>query len=356
VLECILTILYDSFWPIILWLSPLLLLVSLSESLALSDIGRNPLQRPTPPWHWELSCGLSLPPDPPWKNPRIQKRKQPHFFFIQREQNRLQNARNWKLHYRKTKLNRIPWGEDMESNKQDFSFDPLEADRILHRIDPLEYYHHFSTVTDGSFLSTSTEITLQQRALVAAADLRATFKAADNSGFPIPTSQPYVLHTADDSHLPVVVDTGASISISPNVSDFVGPITKPFCESLQGLGESTKVDGQGIIEWQIRDVLGTTRTIRTNGYLVRSAAIRLFSPQTYFKEQESSNASLYVDFQRTELTLHDGSILTFPFANNNIPYMLTDWQPVVGITLQDQPRLTNNRFINMSLASEQTKT
>jgi hypothetical protein len=44
---------------------------------------------------------------------------------------------------------------------------------------------------------------------------------------------------------------------------------------------------------------------------------------------------LYVDHQRTELTLHDGSTLTFPFADNNIPFMLTDWQPIVGITLQD---------------------
>jgi hypothetical protein len=58
-----------------------------------------------------------------------------------------------------------------------------------------------------------------------------------------------------------------------------------------------------------------------------------FQSSTYFKENESSNANLYVDFQRTELTLHDGSILTFPSAQNNIPYMLTDWQPVVGITL-----------------------
>jgi hypothetical protein len=149
----------------------------------------------------------------------------------------------------------------MVSTKQDFSCDPLEADRLLNRLDPSEYYHRFSTVTDSSFLLTSTEVILQKQALVAAADLRATFNATDNSGFPIPTSQPYVLYTADDSHLPVVVDTGASISISPNISDFVGPITKPFCESLQGLGESTKVDGQGIIEWQIRDELGTTRTI-----------------------------------------------------------------------------------------------
>jgi hypothetical protein len=64
-MECFLTTLYDSFWPIILWLAPLLLHVSVSECLTLTDIGRNPLQHPTPLLQWEVSCGLALPPDRP---------------------------------------------------------------------------------------------------------------------------------------------------------------------------------------------------------------------------------------------------------------------------------------------------
>jgi hypothetical protein len=75
-----------------------------------------------------------------------------------------------------------------------------------------------------------------------------------------------------------------------------------------------------------------------------------FQSSTYFKENESSNVNLFVDFQRTELTFHNGSILTFPFAQNNIPYMLTDWQPVVGITPQDQPMMTDRKSIGISVA------
>jgi hypothetical protein len=97
-------------------------------------------------------------------------------------------------------------------------------------------------------------------------------------------------------------------------------------------------------------VLGTVRTIRTEAYLAKAAKIRLFSPQTYFKEAE--HGSLYVDFQQTELTLHDGSILTFPFADNNIPFMLPAWQPIVGITLQDCSTLTNPLSVGMSVAEE----
>jgi hypothetical protein len=140
--------------------------------------------------------------------------------------------------------------------------------------------------------------------------------------------------------------------VTPNIADFVGPIKKSCCGSLQGLGDTTRVDGEGIMEWQVRDILGSVRTIRTRGYLVKSAKVRLFSPQTYFKEVNDSSACPYVDHQRTELTLHDGSVLTFPFAENYIPYMLTDWQPIVGITLQDHPMMSDQNSICMSVADE----
>jgi hypothetical protein len=91
---------------------------------------------------------------------------------------------------------------------------------------------------------------------------------------------------------------------------------------------------------------------RNSNRKFKSAPVRLFSPQTYFKDMPTSQANLYVDYLRTELTLHDGSILTFPFADNNIPNMLTDWQPIVGITFQDQPIMTDTKSISMSVAQE----
>jgi hypothetical protein len=92
------------------------------------------------------------------------------------------------------------------------------------------------------------------------------------------------------------------------------------------------------------------KSLEAHGYFFKSAPVRLFSPQTYFKEAEEE--CLYVDHQRTELTLHDGSILTFPFADNNIPFMLTDWQPIVGITLQDCSTMTDNKLVGISVADE----
>jgi hypothetical protein len=282
--------------------------------------------------------------------PRIQKRRQPHFSFIQRDRNRYQNSRNWKLRYRQEALDRIPWGEDTTSDTPNFAVDAFDVNRLLNRLDPLDAFHRLTTLHNPSYLTTTRSIHSHQQALVAATDLRATYKAADISRFSKVASEPYVLHTVDDPHIPVIVDTGASISVSPNVSDFVGRIKPPTTQKLLGLGDGCDVDGEGIIEWQIRDILGTIRTIRTYGYLVKKAPVRLFSPQSYFKEAQEG--CLYVDHQRTELTLHDGSTLTFPFADNNIPFMLTDWQPIVGITFQDCSTMTDTKIVGMSVADE----
>jgi hypothetical protein len=127
---------------------------------------------------------------------------------------------------------------------------------------------------------------MHRQALVAATDLKATYKAVDMSRFPKGGTTPYILHAVDDPNLPVIVDTGASISLTPNIFDFIGPIRPPSTQKLLGIGDGCDVDGEGVIEWQIRDVLGTIRTIRTYGYFVKQAPIRLFSPQTYFKEAE----------------------------------------------------------------------
>jgi hypothetical protein len=135
----------------------------------------------------------------------------------------------------------------------------------------LEYYQKISTLTSSSFLSTKTEIDQKKRVLAAAADLKSSFKAAKSNQFVLSDSNPYVLNAVDETKLSIVVDIGASISVTPNIADFVGPIKKSCCGSLQGLGDTTRVDGEGIMEWQVRDILGSVRTIRTRGYLVKSA-------------------------------------------------------------------------------------
>jgi hypothetical protein len=141
-------------------------------------------------------------------------------------------------------LQRLPWGEDTVSNPSQFHFNPLLADSILCHLDPLTFYRHLITISSNSYLTSVQASRLHQQALVAAADLRATYRVSGMSRFPIGASNPYILHTVDVPSIPVVVDTGASNSITPNASDFIGPIKTPDLKSLQGLVDPSTVDGK----------------------------------------------------------------------------------------------------------------
>jgi hypothetical protein len=81
-------------------------------------------------------------------------------------------------------------------------------------------------------------------------------------------------------------------------------------------------------------VFGSVRTIRTRAYYIPDAAIRLFSPQTYF--QEGQLGKCQVNAQQTSITLHDGSILEFPYTGGSIlPIMLLAVPTTIGLTYKD---------------------
>jgi hypothetical protein len=123
---------------------------------------------------------------------------------------------------------------------------------------------------------------------------------------------------------------------------------------LNGLSSTTAVEGYGTVEWTIRDLFGTTRTIRTEAYYVPQATIRLFSPQAYFQE---TNAGQYLmTAQRSVLTLADGSKLEFPYnPGSNLPLMLPSVnQAVAGLTFEDRNYLTQPNLLSsfLSVADE----
>jgi hypothetical protein len=234
--ECFLVVLFDLFWPLFYWLSPLLLLLSLSECLALSDPGCNPLQRPVPLWAWETSCGFALPLDPPWQHVRKVKRPQNHFHFLSRERRRVGSAQACILQQQAIALDSLQWSDETVSDPVIPTFDSVRADDVIKRLDPQAYHRRLSTFSDRSYLTTVRANKQENQVLVAATDLRASFQATEMSKFPQGTRSPYVLHTVDDPHLPVVVDTGASISLTPNVSYFVSPIKVRILSLCMGWG------------------------------------------------------------------------------------------------------------------------
>jgi hypothetical protein len=163
--------------------------------------------------------------------------------------------------------------------------------------------------------------------------------------------------TKDD--LPIVIDTGGSFSVTPNVDDFEGNLRPADIDDLQGLSASAVVAGVGIVKWNIKDVFGSTRTIRTQSYYVPEAAIRLFSPQSYFQEQDAGE--LWCNAKRSVLTLADGSQLEFPYnPGSNLPLMLPDrTKTPVGFTFEDKATFTalgDRAFMSVADESNQNIT
>jgi hypothetical protein len=110
-----------------------------------------------------------------------------------------------------------------------------------------------------------------------------------------------------DQFIPIVINTGASISISGEKDDFINGITDvDEKEQIQGLNHSIKVAGIGTVWWKIRDQLGQIATIDTTAYYIPDAQVCLFSPQLYFIHEQDG-----------ELVMNkDGITLTMP--NNGV--------------------------------------
>jgi hypothetical protein len=99
----------------------------------------------------------------------------------------------------------------------------------------------------------------------------------------------YFLNHSDD--LPIVINSGATLSLSPNQSDFITKLEPAPMTELNSLGSTMAIEGFGTVEWTIHDLFGTTWTICTQAYYVPQATIRLLSPQAYFQE---TNAGQYL--------------------------------------------------------------
>jgi hypothetical protein len=120
---------------------------------------------------------------------------------------------------------------------------------------------------------------------------------------------------------PILIDTDASVSVTPILTDLNGPLRPCATANLQGLSGTMEVIGEGTVEWMVRDMFRNKRWIIMKAYYVPSASHRLFSPQTYFKENKAG--SILITHDPSTLTLKDISRLDFTYQESNLPIMLT---------------------------------
>ena len=139
------------------------------------------------------------------------------------------------------------------------------------------------------------------------------------------------LATSELEHLPIVVDTGASRSLSPRREDFV--TYSPMSSKLTGIGSATNVVGKGTVRWEVTDQFGVTHEILAEAYHVPSASIRLYSPQAHFQKLDGGKLIVTKDECRLFLPSHrknesTNSELSFPFhPKSNLPCMLRSDHP-----------------------------
>jgi hypothetical protein len=170
-----------------------------------------------------------------------------------------------------------------------------------------------------------------------------------------------VYFSRKEGELPIVIDSGASFSVTPNIHDFVGPIRPCSRSELNGLNTKISVIGEGDIQWKFQDVFGTVRTLTATAYYVPDAGVRLFSPQIYFMKHQCGSYTM--DHKGSSLTLRDGTTLQFPYNDgSSLPIMLTTnhfktHDKHVGLTYQDSQTLgdINGLQAFMNVATKRIK-
>ena len=97
----------------------------------------------------------------------------------------------------------------------------------------------------------------------------------------------------------VIWDSGASMSITHDKRDFVGPLKSPGLKTkLQGIAKGLRIEGHGHVMWAMHDSEGMLRLIKLPAYYVPKSKVRLLSTtsllQTYHSEKLTGQADRLV--------------------------------------------------------------
>ena len=130
-----------------------------------------------------------------------------------------------------------------------------EAWPIFDQLDPLEWFQQEKALADTFFFSQPSQQTLKrakEAAITVQCSLPSTCMIAHAA--PLNSSEMHGVFLTGGIHVngtPIVLDTGASISITPHMSDIVSDLEE--CDVvLHGLSDTVKVEGIGWVEWSIQ--------------------------------------------------------------------------------------------------------
>jgi hypothetical protein len=168
---------------------------------------------------------------------------------------------------------------DALSSSSDTAISSTSIDAFLQSFNVMEPYHKIkSYVPSSCYKSLDSTSSQFQRILLEAKGLQTSIRQC---GEILPLTSPAIYVSSNKDDLPIVIDTGASCTITPSLSDFTSQPTTTDTTTLGSLTTvQTKVAGQGLIEWDIEDVNGVVKKLRTTSYYV---------PDSYHTSILSSN-------------------------------------------------------------------
>ena len=163
-----------------------------------------------------------------------------------------------------------------------------------------------TTTIPPHYKSQPTASPLYQQILLKARDLQHSLNQYnDKESLP-----PTIFMSCHNGELPIVIDTRASMSITPELSDFAISLVPSTTNSLGSLTiAKTTVSVEGKATWLIKDFNGITSSLTTTAYYVPEATIRLFSPQVYINENPTN--FLVLGFCRSSTHFNVWNYLTF---------------------------------------------
>jgi hypothetical protein len=104
--------------------------------------------------------------------------------------------------------------------------------------------------------------------------------------------------------LPIIIDTGASSSSTPHLSDFVSSLEPSSFQEIQGISGPSEVVVLGTIEWIIWDYWNAVCVVRNKPYYVPDIQVRLFSRQSFFQANDDK-VSTTICWKSASLELPD---------------------------------------------------
>ena len=157
----------------------------------------------------------------------------------------------------------------------------------------------------------------------------------------------YPLSSSLPSTFPVIIDSGASLAISPHQSDFVGTIHYYENEKrLGGMAGGLTITGIGRVAWSFKTTNGIL-TVHSKCYLVPDAKARLLSPQRLFCAAQGVSGEFSCREDCATLTFDNVGSIDIPYdPSNHLPICIA--KNLAGSTAQSNLAVLNESNQNLT--------